>query len=190
MIAPTPKNLSAPFIELCSHLIDPIVFELGTKRSIPDRCTMHKEWIPQAKAWVGIDFEPGADVDVVANAENLFRDLVSAGAEHRWADVVISCSTFEHIQRPWLAAEQIGKVLQPGGLFFVQTHQTFPLHAYPWDYWRYTIDSLRLLFQEFGGLTIIDAAYEFPATIVSAQDPRSANGPAFLNVCLIARKPS
>lgn len=178
-------HLIPGFVEMVKKMKAPVVFELGTKQSIPGRSTMHKEWVPQASAFIGIDFEEGGDVDYVADAQHLSRDLMKY--PHRECDVFISCSTFEHIQNPFLAAEEICKVVRPGGLIMVQTHQTFPLHAYPYDYWRYTVDSLRHLFTR-PGVEILDAAYQFPANIMSAKEPNAKDFPAYLNVCLVARK--
>lgn len=40
----------------------PRVLELGTKRSIPDRPTHHKVWVPNASEFLMTDIEAGADV--------------------------------------------------------------------------------------------------------------------------------
>jgi hypothetical protein len=36
------------------------------------------------------------------------------------SDALIACSVFEHIRKPWLAAEEIGKILKPGGTAFTR----------------------------------------------------------------------
>ena len=173
------------FVEMVKRMEAPVVFELGTKQSIPGRSTMHREWVPQASAFVGIDFEEGGDVDYVADAQHLSRDLMKYPL--RRCDIFISCSTFEHITNPFLAAAEICRVVRPGGLILVQTHQTFPLHAYPYDYWRYSVDSLTHIFTQPGTM-VLDAAYQFPANIMSEKEPNTKDFPAYLNVCLLARK--
>jgi hypothetical protein len=161
----------------------PRILELGTKQSIPGRSTMHKDWVPHAGEFVGTDFDQGLDVDFVADLH-----FLSAACGRELFDGVISCSTLEHVKYPWLAAREIAAVLKLGGVLFIQTHQTFPLHAYPYDYWRYTTDALRAIFNPLIGLETLVDQYEFPARIWSGEDSNTANHPAFLNSCLVAKK--
>ena len=53
-------------------------------------------------------------------------------------DVIFSMSVFEHLAMPWKVALELNKVLKPGGMMLHTTHQTWPLHEEPWDYWRYS----------------------------------------------------
>jgi len=164
----------------------PRVLELGTAQSIPGRSTMHREWLPNASEWLGTDMQagPGPDVDIVADVHRLSEVV---GRES--FDVIVSCSTLEHVRYVQLAAHGIMKTLKVGGLLFVQTHQSFPLHSYPSDYWRFGTDALMSLFPpEMGMQTVAD--YEFPCRIVSERDPNTARCLAFLNVCCFARKTS
>jgi hypothetical protein len=147
---------------------------------------MHKAWVPHAEKFLGVDFEPGADVDVVADIHELWNAFVEQSLP--MADIVISCSTFEHIRNPFKAASNIADVMKSGAIIFVQTHQTFPLHAYPDDFWRFSTESLSAVFQD-AGVDVLDCAYLFPCKIESVQDPATNRYPAFLNVCLIGRKP-
>src|ERR1043165_6505721 len=57
-------------------------------------------------------------------------------------DAVFSLAVFEHFAMPWVVAAEINKVLKIGGLTFHSTHFAFPLHERPWDFWRYTGQSL------------------------------------------------
>jgi hypothetical protein len=171
------------FLARCRVLAPPRVLELGTLQSVPGRSTRHEEWVPGAREYVGVDLRPGADVDVVADVHRLADTL---GSEQ--FDVVISCSTFEHLKYPQLAAHQLMKVLALGGLLFVQTHQTFPLHAYPSDYCRFSREALEALFPSGMGFRVIATDYVFPASIRSAREPGLRSQPAFLNVHLFGEK--
>lgn len=161
----------------------PSVLELGTKRSQAERCTMHRDWVPHAGEFVGSDFDAGLDVDVVADVHKL-SDVFG---ENRF-DAIVSCSVFEHVQYPWVAVVELCRVLKQGGLVFVQTHQAFPLHAYPFDYWRFSTGALKTLFSEQVGFRVIGAEYVFRAKIVSERDPAAANYPSYLNVHVLAEK--
>jgi hypothetical protein len=161
------------------------VLELGTKRSIPDRPTHHKVWVPNADEFVMTDIEEGADVDVVCDAHKLSDTFGIVSI-----DAVISCSTFEHFRRPWDVAHQIYRVLRKGGLVFIQTHQSFPIHGYPQDYYRFTKEALHSLFEDSGDWDTLETDYEFPCSVWSERDPSTRLGEAYLNVCLFGRAAS
>jgi SAM-dependent methyltransferase len=171
------------FLKRCRTLSAPRVLELGTKRSIADRSTLHDEWVPNAGEYLGTDIEPGQDVDIVADVHRL-----STVVGQESFDIVISCSSFEHFKYPHLAAHEVMKVLKVGGLLFIQTHQTFPLHAYPYDYFRFSREALAGLFGDSMGFRVIAADYEFPAAIFSQEGPHLARVAAFLNVRLFGEK--
>jgi len=80
------------------------------------------------------------------------------------------------------------KSLKVEGLLFIQTHNCFPLHAYPSDYYRYTTEALEALFPITMGFEVISSYYEFPAQVVSCRDSNTKFGKAFLNVCLFGKK--
>ena len=126
---------------LMARIPNPVVVELGTRRQPGQQTTRHSVWVPHAARYIGVDYEPGEDVDVVADAHELARHL---GRDS--VDAVVACSIFEHIKYPWIAATEIAKVLRPGGLAFIHTHQTFAIHAHPHDYWRFSMEGLQALF--------------------------------------------
>jgi hypothetical protein len=174
-------SLELKFKAAVSAIAKPRVLETGAFRSIPERSTLHKTWIPNADVFLGTDFQPGVDVDVVADIHSLscaIRDPF---------DVLVSCSTLEHVKYPHLAAHEMLKVLKVGGLLFVQTHQTFPLHAYPFDYYRFSCEALASLFSNAMGVEA-ETEYQYPAQIHSVQNKNSDKFPAFLNVVLFGRK--
>lgn len=175
--------VAARFRERAQSLPAPRVLELGTRRVDPARSNRRDAWVPHAAAFVGVDIAPGPGVDLVADAHRL-TDALGEGA----FDAVIACSVFEHLERPWVAALEIAGVLRRGGLVFVQTHHAFPLHAHPHDYWRFSTEALRVIFED-AGLKTVDAAYEFRAHILAREVPRAFLQHAYLNVCILAEKP-
>lgn len=157
------------------------ILELGTKRwySHP---THHREELSPWNTYTMTDVEVGQDVDVVADAHK----LSSVFGEESFS-VVWSSSVFEHLHSPWIAAEEILKVLKPGGLFFAQTHLCFPEHGYPNDFFRFTRNGLERLFDD---ATEVVSSYDFPATLTphdSAIDWNKA-APNFLNVNIAGKK--
>ncbi len=176
------NNSLSKFIEAASAIKNPVVLELGTFRSIPDRSTTHKDFVPHHSKWIGADITPGDDVDFVGDVHVMALSFLR---KYKPVDVIISCSTFEHFKYPHIAAHELGKCLKVGGLIFIQTHHCFPLHAYPYDYFRFSQEALRGCFDEINGWQIIDSCYEFPSVIKSEE---MGEHPDFLNVCLYARK--
>lgn len=169
------------FLPRARALDKPRVLELGTLRSDPARSTRHEELLPNTGEFIGTDIAGGTDVDIVADVHFLSEVV---GRES--FDVILSFSTFEHIKYPHIAAHEIMKTLKVGGLLFIQTHQTFPLHAYPKDYYRFSTDALASLFGDGMGLHVVATSYRFPAEIHSKEIGVQRN--AFLNTHLFGEK--
>lgn len=72
-------------------------------------------------------------------------------------DAIISVDVFEHLNRPWLAAEEIGRLLKPGGVTYHSTLFSWRYHPCPIDYWRFTPAALEFLFKD---LTRLDAGFD------------------------------
>jgi len=146
-----------------------------------------RELVPKQLQYVGLDVCAGPNVDLVADAHRL-ADAVPA--EH--FDAVFALSVFEHLAMPWKVAIEINKVLRRGGLVFVQTPQTWPLHDEPFDFWRYSTDTWPCLFNPSTGFEIVRVADGEPARIVPLWDAPVLHGlsgsRACLNTTVIARK--
>lgn len=180
---PDGGSLVQEFLTRCRQLENPRVLELGAKRSDPSRTTLHRAWVPNASEYLGTDIEPGEDVDIVAD----IHQLTTITGEEKF-DVIISCSSFEHFKYPHRAAHEVMKALRVGGLLFIQTHQSMPIHAYPYDYFRFTREGLAGLFGTQMGFNVIATDYEYPVKIFSRRDKTSHIIPAYMNVRLFGEK--
>jgi SAM-dependent methyltransferase len=99
--------------------------------------------------YVGADVVDGPKVDVVCPLEALeFPD-------DRFDNVLCS-QVLEHVREPVRALQEIARVLRPGGIVLAATHGTYPYHPHPTDYWRWTQDGLRALFDDAGGFEIVE----------------------------------
>jgi hypothetical protein len=180
---PVRNMLLEGFLARARAMPAPRVLELGTMRSIPGRSTKHDVWLPNASAYLGTDIAPGEDVDIVADIHR----LTQVTGEEAF-DVIVSCSSFEHFKYPHLAAHEVMKALKVGGCLFIQTHQSFPLHAYPYDYFRFSQQAMNGLFGTRMGFQVIHSDYDFPVQLHSKRIPGIENQPAFLNVNLFGAK--
>lgn len=151
----------------CRELSSPRVLKLGTKRSHRDIPTKQPEWIAHASVYLASDLTAGIDVDLVAD---VLQISTVVGIES--VGIILSCSTFVHFKYPHRAAHEIVKSLILGGLLFTQTHQTYPIHAYPQDYFRFFKEALARLFETQMGFDVIANDYEFLATIESYEELR------------------
>jgi SAM-dependent methyltransferase len=99
----------------------------------PDRRKLYSDVI-------GVDIEDGEGVDRIVNMElPLPSDL--GKFSH-----VECCSVLEHSPRPWKIAENIQRLLVPGGSAYVAAPFVWRVHNYPGDYFRFTIDGLKSMF--------------------------------------------
>jgi len=121
-----------------------------------------REHFPPPAAYIGLDISPGPNVDIVGDAHHLSR-LVTGKF-----DAAFSVSTFEHMLMPWKVVLELNKILHDGALVFTHSHQTWPLHDAPWDFWRFSQDSWHGLYNRHTGFEIVKAKHAQPAYLSPA----------------------
>jgi len=62
--------------------------------------------------------------------------------------LIICSAVLEHVESPWLMAEQLSRLLKPGGSLFVATPWVHAYHPYPDDYYRFSWKGVMVLFPE------------------------------------------
>lgn len=99
--------------------------------------------------YVGMDMQKGTGVDVVARSDEIPYPDDSF-------DVVVTTEMLEHDPYPWKTFPEAARVLGPDGVFIVTCRGVgFHDDPNPKDYWRFTPDSIRHLF-ELAGLEEIE----------------------------------
>lgn len=105
---------------------------------------------------VGIDMRDGPGVDIVVSAYYLVAQFGEASF-----DCVVSADALEHIEDWKTAMEQMWLVLKPNGvLLLTMANLDKGRHAYPDDYWRFTMDDFKKL---FGANEIVGEFYGGPS---------------------------
>ncbi|MCB1120636.1 MAG: methyltransferase domain-containing protein [Verrucomicrobiae bacterium] len=102
--------------------------------------------------FVGVDIKAGENVDLIADAHQL-SDAIQAQS----VDVVFGLSVFEHLAMPWKVALELNRILKVGGRAMFMTHQAWPLHDAPFDFWRYSRESWHAIFNRSTGFKVLRA---------------------------------
>jgi hypothetical protein len=118
--------------------------------------------LPKGWDYVGLDILDGENVDVVGDAHEL-----STVFPDRKFDAFQTFSTFEHLLMPWKAAIELNRVLNVGATGFIQTHQTWPLHETPWDFYRFSDQAWAGLFNRKTGFEIVETQMGEPSYLVA-----------------------
>jgi SAM-dependent methyltransferase len=111
--------------------------------------------------YVGCDIRNGNGVDLVLDIQDMALPSASVGT-------IIAMETLEHVQNPWLAAKEISRVLRKeDGVLIASTPMKCPIHNYPSDYWRFTPEGMKQLFDGIFEQIIIDyfGVSSFPDTV-------------------------
>lgn len=125
--------------------------------------------------YVGFDYYPGRNVDVVGDAHK----LSSYFDGNEQFDLIYSSSCFEHFAMPWVVASEIAKMLKVGGHVFIETHFSFSTHERPWHFFQFSDMALKVLFSEPLGFKCLEAGMSNPIVgrFSSLADPYLRNKP-------------
>lgn len=128
------------------HFLSRSLDRAGIKRVIEIGSKQYGSTIPWRKFfpgvdYVGIDMQEGEGVDLVLDIAQPDAALPEP------ADLLICCSVLEHVKRPWIAADSIERMVRPGGFVYVAVPWVWRYHPYPDDYWRFSFNGIRELFQ-------------------------------------------
>jgi len=112
------------------------------------------------KKYIGADMLEGPGVDVILDMHNIDIPDGSAGT-------VLSLDTFEHVEYPRKALSEIYRILKPDGIFVLSSVMNFPIHDYPYDYWRFTPEAFKSLLKPFeSSLVELCGDSNFPHIVV------------------------
>lgn len=124
----------------------------------------------QGMKYVGADLRDGPGVDVVLNVHNIDLPSESVGT-------ILCLDTLEHVEYPRKAIDELSRILKPGGMLVISSSMDFPIHDFPYDFWRFTPDGFKSLLTPFSE-TFIESAgnKEFPHTVVGIGFKDSISG--------------
>jgi len=88
-----------------------------------------------------LNFGPGVDFEA---------DVSDLPFEDGAYDIVLNTQVLEHVKDPGKVCKELARVLKPGGLLFLTTPQSSPLHNLPWNFFNFTNLGLGLLMNAAG----------------------------------------
>jgi SAM-dependent methyltransferase len=120
---------------------DPVI-ELGSRIADGQAGLVELRELFGTTDYRGCDLYDGPGVDQIEDIHHLSFADNSIGT-------VLCLETLEHVADPLQAVREIHRVLKPGGLAVLSSVMLFPIHAHPWDYWRFTPEGFRLVMAPF-----------------------------------------
>lgn len=131
------------------------VLEIGS-RIVSPGSQSKRVLFPNADIYTGFDIHLDQNTDVVGDAH-----ILSSYFDRQY-DAIFSLSVFEHLAMPWKVALEINRLLKNGGITYHSTHNAWPIHDAPWDFYRYTDNGLRSLFSRSIGFETLSCGYWSP----------------------------
>ncbi|MCD4706706.1 MAG: methyltransferase domain-containing protein [Candidatus Sabulitectum sp.] len=112
------------------------------------------------REYAGCDMQEGPGVDKVLNLHSIDLPSESVGE-------VLCFDTLEHVEYPRKALDEIYRILKPDGIAVISSVMNFPIHDYPYDYWRFTPEAFKSLLNPFAGSFVgFQGSKHFPHTVV------------------------
>jgi SAM-dependent methyltransferase len=122
-------------------IAEPVV-EIGSRPAEGQESEAYLRDLFAGKRYVGCDVQEGPNVDQVEDIHALSFADDSVGT-------VVCVEVLEHVHDPLRAVKEIHRVLKPGGVAILTSVMFFPIHAHPWDFWRFTPEGFALLVEPF-----------------------------------------
>ena len=130
--------------EMCADLHPKRVLNLGATPAAHD-----KEGKLYAEYFPGAEFK-ALDTSDHDHPDYIKCDLVEGAGNLGKFDLILGMSIFEHVTKPWIAAENVTDLLASGGYLYVAMPWFYPVHEGEdfGDYWRATPAGLVILFEK------------------------------------------
>ena len=128
--------------------VDGTVLEIGSLDNGDGKSTQLRDFYTNGP-YYGIDIQAGNNVDIVLDICDYDKFNASDLWDQQGSKLIFAISVFEHLPKPWHAANNITYLLQKNGLLFISAPWVWRWHGYPDDYFRYSFSGIKSLFPGF-----------------------------------------
>lgn len=135
------------------------VVEIGARPAEGQEDSLDLRGLFPGEEFIGCDIQPGPRVDRIEDVHALTFDSDSVGS-------FLALDTLEHVRDPIRAVQEMHRVLRPGGVLLLSSVMFFPVHAHPWDFWRFTPEGFAQLLAPFPSSLVMTLGWELmPETV-------------------------
>jgi SAM-dependent methyltransferase len=97
-----------------------------------------------------LDIDSASNADYIADICSNNSDIIPSNL----FDLIFCTEVLEHTNNPFIAVNEIERILKPNGIVAVSTPFNFRIHGPLPDNWRFTIHGLKQLFSNFSIIEI------------------------------------
>lgn len=156
------RQVIKDFVRIVSEtlpIIEPI-YEFGSLQVPGQKGFADLRPFFKGKEYIGCDMVDGPGVDRILDLHNIDLPSESVGT-------AIIVDTLEHVEFFREAMKGVYRILKPEGMVIISSVMNFPIHSYPYDYWRFTPDAFRSILSAFSS-SLVDFVGEknFPHTVI------------------------
>ena len=92
-----------------------------------------------------LDLDPESGATYIADLCNRNESIIP---DNKF-DAIVCTEVIEHVNNPFSVAEELYRIVKPGGKIYISTPFNFRIHGPLPDNWRFTIHGLKTLFSKF-----------------------------------------
>lgn len=111
---------------------------------------------PYRKLFRNAELYVASDIMSFAHQTTVLADVQMLPFKNNVFDCILATEVLEHLDKPQYFVDEAYRVLEEDGRLIVTVPFMFHTHADPSDYWRPTRHGLKLLFEKFEYLSIVD----------------------------------
>ena len=108
----------------------------------------------RVSAYYGLDYPATRHLSGGVPVCDIYGDGMHLPIAGDSVDTVLSAQVLEHVPEPWVAMDELARVLRPSGHLIVTVPGEWRVHGEPYDYYRFTRSGLRYL-AERSGLEVV-----------------------------------
>jgi SAM-dependent methyltransferase len=139
-----------------------LTYLLGIKGNLEydgELYTRNKQKFDDKFQYRALDIRTGPNVDFACDICKPSALEEAPGLEGS-ISVAYSNNVFEHLNKPWIAAQNIARMLKPDGICITIVPFALRYHEAPGDYFRYTHTGVEALFEDTMKFEVIEAGYD------------------------------